>query len=626
MRLAALAAALCLAGTAAAQPTLPSGFYVEDAAGGAVFDAPVALAFAPDGRMLVAEKRGVVWVVEDGVRLPDPFIDRSAEVLDHWDRGLLGLAVDGAGRVLLLYTVDHDGSGDYEREDVFGRLTRYSPLPGDPNVADPASRRVLVGETFAEGFPNCFWSHAIGTVVVAPDGTLLVGSGDGADFRRVDPGGFYPDCFGPGRFPASEDIGAFRSLRLQSLAGKILRLDPETGEGLPSNPFWTGDGDDAPSKVWAFGFRNPYRFGLRPGGSTDPADGAPGLLVVGDVGWETWEELDVVHGGENHAWPCREGPNEQSGYQNANPPTNGCDSLPPYDGPVAYWHHGLGGLSNPPGRTAAALVGGAFYDGDRYPAAYAGAYFYGDYVYGWTAVAYLDAGGAFVGDAPFSPDTGLIVDYEYDPATRLVHLVDLAAGRVYRLRHTGGDANHPPVAAASADPPQGSVPLAVAFSSAGTFDPDGDVLTYHWDFGNGGASTAPNPTHTYTEAGHYTAVLTVRDAYAAAATAEVEVTATVPPAGEGPAAAVPFGVEAVFPEPSDGRLTVRLGLDRPGRLRVEAFDVLGRRVLLRDVAAQAAGRVAVPVDLGPVPGGLYVLRVHHLGTGAAHARRFTVAR
>ncbi|HYG68707.1 MAG TPA: PQQ-dependent sugar dehydrogenase, partial [Anaeromyxobacteraceae bacterium] len=173
-----LGRALPEAGASAAPPTLPSGFYVEDAAGGVAFNTPVAVAFAPDGRMFVAEKRGVVWVVVDGVRLSTPFIDLQAEVLDHHDRGLLGMTIDGQGRVFLLYTVDRDGSGDYSRFDVFGRLTRYSPLASDANRADPASRRVLVGQTMAEGFPSCYFSHTVGTVAIGADGTLLVGAGD----------------------------------------------------------------------------------------------------------------------------------------------------------------------------------------------------------------------------------------------------------------------------------------------------------------------------------------------------------------------------------------------------------------------------------------------------------------
>lgn len=91
------------------------------------------------------------------------------------------------------------------------------------------------------------------------DGTLLVSAGDGAHFDTADPGGLDSDCFGPGLFGPDEDIGAFRSQYLDSLAGKILRIDPATGLGLPSNTHWTGNGADNPSRVWANGVRNPFR-------------------------------------------------------------------------------------------------------------------------------------------------------------------------------------------------------------------------------------------------------------------------------------------------------------------------------------------------------------------------------
>jgi glucose/arabinose dehydrogenase len=236
------------AGVALAAPELPDGLYLENAAPGSKFVLPVAAAFASDGRIFVAEKRGIVWVIQNGEVLPQPFIDLRSEVMSHYDRGLLGMTLhpqfDENGYVYLLYTVDHDGTGSYSRVDVFSRLTRYSASTANPNVADLGSRHILLGETFREGIPACSSSHAIGTVVFGGDGMLLVGSGDAASFDEMDDGGTYVDCFGEDRVDPAEDIGAFRSQYLGSLAGKILRIDPETGHGRPGNPFYAGDPTD----------------------------------------------------------------------------------------------------------------------------------------------------------------------------------------------------------------------------------------------------------------------------------------------------------------------------------------------------------------------------------------------
>ena len=534
--------AALLAPLAGAQPSLDASlatdlgpFYLEDAVD-ATFHLPVAVAFAPGGRMFVVEKRGVVWVVQDGVVQPEPFVDLRPEVLDHHDRGMLGIAVDPAfetnRRVYLAYTVDHQSVSDEPRTDAFARVTRFSGRADNPNVADPDSRRVLLGPTFEQGIPACYYSHSIGTLAFGSDGTLFVGTGDGASYSTVDAGGLYPGCFGPGRLDPSEDVGAFRSQRLESLAGKILRIDPETGRGLRSNPFWTGDGRDNASRVWALGVRNPFRFVVDPRGGRDHHRyGQPGQVYVADVGWNAYEDLHLVRGGENLGWPCVEGPSPHAGYQAATPATNGCAG--PLAGelsaPHFSWHHQNEGLSNPPGRTAASIVGGAIYGGTKYPEAFHGALVYGDFVRGWLAAVPLRANGTLLRDRQVGADLGAVVAYAYDPASEYLHLVDIGAGRVRRMRYVHETGGVPPVAAAAASPSQGGLGsggLRVQLSPEGSFDPDGDALTYAWDFGDGATSTARAPVHTYTEAGTYTARLTVSDgASASSASAEVTVRA-----------------------------------------------------------------------------------------------------
>ncbi len=141
---------------------------------------------------------------------------------------------------------------------------RYTADPSG-NVANLASRLVLIGHDEEDGIANCHASHAVGTAAFGDDGSLFVGAGEGAHFEHVDGGQdltqFDPLCeqmFG------DQDVGALRAQDYHSLAGKILRIDPATGLGYPNNPFFDGDPASPASRIWVLGLRNPFRFTVRP--------------------------------------------------------------------------------------------------------------------------------------------------------------------------------------------------------------------------------------------------------------------------------------------------------------------------------------------------------------------------
>ena len=130
--------------------------------------------------------------------------------------------------------------------------------------------------------------------------------------------------------------------------------------------------------------------------------------------------------------------------------------------------------------------------------------------------------------------------YQLTSANAITRLADLAytgttvaftapAQSITLLVLGQGAPNTPPIAAAAANPTSGIAPLAVNFSSAGSTDPDGSLASYSWNFGDGTSSTAANPSHTYTSAGTFTAVLTVTDNRGATAKAQVAITATPDP-------------------------------------------------------------------------------------------------
>src|SRR5262245_25134937 len=223
-------------------------------------------------------------------------------------------------------------------------------------IADAASRTVLIGTTPGEGIPAC-WAHTINALHFGNDGTLLIACGDGGHYEFADGGGHDPACFQPPLFGGNQDIGAFRAQYLNSMNGKILRIDPATGFGLPSNPYWNGDPSSARSRVWVSGLRNPFRFCVRPPATRNGQRGAgPGELFIGDVGWDDWEEINIaVDGGANFGWPCREGLGETPQYPAMTPSGGGCETIGtpvnpgPLIGPLVMWSHSAPKQSVPPG-------------------------------------------------------------------------------------------------------------------------------------------------------------------------------------------------------------------------------------------------------------------------------------
>src|SRR5690606_27204779 len=143
------------------------------------------------------------------------------------------------GHVYMAYPVAPEGGTRPKMlKPTFSRVVRYTGTPASGgNVADPASRLVLIGEQPHEGIPACY-AHLFGALRFGEDGSLLVSTGDAAHYEFPDGGGNDPDCFLPPLFDPEQDLGAFRAQHLDSLAGKILRIDPATGLGLPDNPYW----------------------------------------------------------------------------------------------------------------------------------------------------------------------------------------------------------------------------------------------------------------------------------------------------------------------------------------------------------------------------------------------------
>jgi glucose/arabinose dehydrogenase/PKD repeat protein len=551
---------------------VPSGFVDEIV--GSPWNEAVGLTFAPDSRMFVWERAGRVWIVENGVKSSTPFLDISAEVGGWRDFGLLGFALHpnfySNGFVYAFYVVDRHhlkyfGTSNYSPTSneyynaTIGRVTRYTARASDGRRSvDPASRRILLGESASTGVPLLHESHGVGTLLFGTDGTLLASCGDGASYIDVDTGSqgvtYYQTALNDGIIRPKENVGAYRAQLVDALNGKILRLDPDTGDGLPSNPFYDSANPRAPrSRVWALGFRNPFRMTLRPNsGSHNAADGRPGVLYIGDVGWYTWEELSVCDaGGQNFGWPAFEGLTAPPDYPNAgvanrdapNPlfgsggctqqylyfrdlikqdslnapswpnPCNASQQIPAtirrfvHRRPAMDWRHEqdqarTGVYSN---NQAAAInigapgspVSGSMFRGNSSTggAWYTNTAFPAQFQ---NTYFHADFGAHWIKSLVFTTNNqpAAVQNFASDAGGVVALAVEPSTGRLYYIAWTSelrriryvSSVNRAPVAVASANRIYGPSPLAVQFSSAGSGDPDGQALSYRWTFGDGTAA------------------------------------------------------------------------------------------------------------------------------------------
>ncbi len=330
-------------------------------------DHPVHLtAPAGDARLFVVEQPGRIRIIARGRLLARPFLDLTDRVSDGGERGLLSVAFHPDYAHNGFFFVDYtDRHGDTAIE----RFT----VSRDPDLADQGSGvRVL---SIAQPYAN----HNGGLVAFAPDGMLWIGMGDG---------GSAGDPHGNGQNPAV-------------LLGKMLRIDVDHGRpyAIPrDNPFVARPG--ARPEIWATGLRNPWRFSF---------DRESGTVVIGDVGQNEWEEIDVAPldaAGLNYGW------NRMEGRHDFRPRAGDRARLTP---PALEYGH----------RDGCSVTGGLVYRGRRIPAL-RGHILFSDYCSGWIRSFRFVRGVAAdlrewkVGDA------GTVVSFGED-----------AAGEAYIVSHDG---------------------------------------------------------------------------------------------------------------------------------------------------------------------------------------------
>ncbi len=308
---------------------LPEDFYITEF--DFTLDRPVGMRFMDNGASFIFGKKGIVWSLDSlGKLQQDPVLDISEEVTDWSDHGLVSMALDPdfpeQPYLYLYYTVDRHyllnyGTSDYDSElDIYnqasiGRVSRFKVVFEDGKViGDVSSKKVIFGKNWDDGTPILMGSHAVGSVVFGGDGSMLISCGDAGSYTEIDMGNaadtFHEQGIEDEIITEDENIGAYRAMLKNSLAGKILRIDPDTGEGISNNPFYEADNPNSKrSKVWAMGLRNPYKFIYIDGTSAHEDDGDfPGKFLLGDVGSSFYEELNLIdEPGQWFGWPKFEG-------------------------------------------------------------------------------------------------------------------------------------------------------------------------------------------------------------------------------------------------------------------------------------------------------------------------------
>jgi glucose/arabinose dehydrogenase len=516
---------------------------------------PMTLAVLPD--------RSVLHTARDGtVRLTNAAGTTSVagklDVYTHDEEGLQGVAVDpgfSSNRFVYLYYAPKlstpagdapaDGTAaDFAPFDGVNRLSRFV-LKTDGTLDLAAEKKIL--DVPASRGLCC---HVGGDIDFDAAGNLYLSTGD-------DTNPFASDSYTPIDERASRNpaFDAQRSsANTNDLRGKVLRIkvNADGSYTIPSgNLFAPGTVKTRP-EIYAMGFRNPFRMSV---------DRATGIVYLGDYGPDAGTasptrgpggqvEFNRITKAGNYGWPYCTGKNDAyidynfatgasgSAFNCAAPTNNspnntGLTTLPPAQ---PAWIPYDGGSVPEFGSGSESPMGGPVYRYDasstsavKFPQEYDGDFFAGEFGRRW--IKRVEAGGdgtvqsinAFpwsgtqVMDMAFGPDGAL---YVLDYGTGYFSGDENSA--LYRIEHvTDGLA---PTAQAKANVTSGKAPLAVSFSSAGSTDPDGGSLTYAWTFGDGGTSTAANPSHTYTGNGRYTATLKVTDPTGKSATASVQIT------------------------------------------------------------------------------------------------------
>jgi glucose/arabinose dehydrogenase len=542
----------------------PSGFQDNEFA--TDFNGVNGVTFDAAGRMYVWEKGGKVWNrTSDGVW--HELLNIADEVNQSGDSGLKGFTLHPNfttnGYFYLLYEVDRHhlmsyGTANYDPDSSdfqnasIARITRYTIDINNFTSLVSNSRLVLLGTSPTDGIPFIHDTHNAGSLIFGTDGTLIASCGESSATNADDGSAdftYYQQALLDGILKSddpntssvneNENVGSWRAQMIDCLSGKILRIDPMTGNGISSNPYYDiNNPRAAKSRVWAMGFRNPFRITLKPNtGSHLPSAGNPGTIYVGEVGSFSREEINTVtSAGQNFGWPVFEGMDELISPRVQYPFGRDEFTFPiinkkpavdyrPYPA-RAFVNNEIREIGTSAPNAIAGIdfvggcsIGGVFYTGTNFPPEYQGRYLHANFnnnddpgqswLHGFT----MDANDELSQMHSFLPNALSVTCMAVNPVNGYLYYASYG-GAIREVKYDTG--NQPPVAIASQNVQYGTSPLSVNFTGSQSTDPENGALTYAWNFGDGSSvSTDANPTHIFTAPDanpiRYDVTLTVTD-------------------------------------------------------------------------------------------------------------------
>lgn len=349
-------------------------FVLEEFATG--FTSPVEITNANDSRLFVVQQNGIIKIIQpNGTVNAADFLNISSKVLFGGERGLLGLAFHPQYSTNGYFFVYYNNTA--------GNIivARYTVNSTNPNIADPASEKILLN------IPKPFDNHNGGSIHFAPDGNLWIVTGDG----------------GSGGDPNNN------AQNKNSLLGKMLRIDVNTTNpyNIPAgNPF-VGAGVDGADEIWSYGLRNAWKFSF---------DLTTGNAMIADVGQGQIEEINrmpIATSALNYGWRCYEGNNAYN--------TAGCAASSTMTFPIAVYDHSGGKCS---------ITGGYVYRGSQYPSLQ-GKYFFADYCS--TQIGTLDSNNAITWSTAFSGNNFSTFGEDY---LKELYVAAVNNGKIYKITTT----------------------------------------------------------------------------------------------------------------------------------------------------------------------------------------------